>query len=154
MIAKIITYYAGIMLDASAYLLCSKLCRHNPHRPTVFEATILLQAAIIIRNALHFFRIFQRFCNPQYLILGSSIDLLGHIHHHSSISLAVGLRQLPLLSLEPVQGLERHMQLARTVKLGKVGDDKLRVGEGGGERFLGRGGWKRGDIYNFTLLSA
>ena len=26
--------YAGIMLDASAYLLCSKLCQHNPHRST------------------------------------------------------------------------------------------------------------------------
>ena len=31
-----ISYYAGIMLDASAYLLCSKLCRHNPHRPKMY----------------------------------------------------------------------------------------------------------------------
>ena len=29
------TYYAGIMLDAFLYLLCSKLCRHNWHRCSV-----------------------------------------------------------------------------------------------------------------------
>ncbi len=28
------TYYAGIMLDALAHLLCSKLCWHNWPRPT------------------------------------------------------------------------------------------------------------------------
>ena len=32
---KFFTYYAGIMLDAFLYLLCSKLCWHNWRRPTV-----------------------------------------------------------------------------------------------------------------------
>ena len=33
--ARFFTYYAGIMLDAFLYLLCSKLCQHNWCRPTV-----------------------------------------------------------------------------------------------------------------------
>ena len=33
------------MLDASAYLLCSKLCRHNLHRPTT---TLQLNGHMII----------------------------------------------------------------------------------------------------------
>ena len=32
---KNLAYYAGIMLDAFRYLLCSKLCRHNWRKPTV-----------------------------------------------------------------------------------------------------------------------
>ena len=31
---KNLAYYAGIMLDAFRYLLCSKLCRHNWHKPS------------------------------------------------------------------------------------------------------------------------
>ena len=30
----IFTYYAGIMLDAFLYLLCSQLCQHNWRRPS------------------------------------------------------------------------------------------------------------------------
>ena len=33
---KIFTYYAGIMLDAFLYLLCSKLCWHNWRRPGIY----------------------------------------------------------------------------------------------------------------------
>ena len=28
-----LAYYAGIMLNTLAYLLCLKLCQHNQHRP-------------------------------------------------------------------------------------------------------------------------
>ena len=31
---KYLTYYAGIMLNAFTYLLCSKLCQHNRRVPT------------------------------------------------------------------------------------------------------------------------
>ena len=31
---KYLTYYAGIMLNAFRYLLCSKLCQHNRRVPT------------------------------------------------------------------------------------------------------------------------
>ena len=34
---KNFTYYAGIILDAFLYLLCSKLCQHNWHRPKLYE---------------------------------------------------------------------------------------------------------------------
>lgn len=30
-----LAYYAGVMLDALAWLLCLKLCWHNQNRPTV-----------------------------------------------------------------------------------------------------------------------
>ena len=36
-----LAYYAGIMLNALACLLCLKLCRHNRHRPNL-DATIVL----------------------------------------------------------------------------------------------------------------
>ena len=35
-----LTYYASIILNALAYLLCLKLCRHNRRKPT--EDTMLL----------------------------------------------------------------------------------------------------------------
>ena len=47
--AQSFIYYAGIMLDAFLYFLCSKLCRHNWHRPnahTSFE--ILLRSLFIL----------------------------------------------------------------------------------------------------------
>ena len=33
---KYLTYYAGIMLNAFRYLLCSKLCQHNRRIPTTY----------------------------------------------------------------------------------------------------------------------
>ena len=47
-------YYTGIMLDAFAILLCSKLCWHNWLKPTIHstihELTILRAQVMIIRN--------------------------------------------------------------------------------------------------------
>ena len=34
------TYYAGIMLDAIAILLCSKLCWHNWLKPTAWPGNL------------------------------------------------------------------------------------------------------------------
>ena len=36
---KYLTYYAGIMLNAFRYLLCSKLCQHNRRVPNQHVAT-------------------------------------------------------------------------------------------------------------------
>ena len=43
------TYYAGIMLDATAILLCSKLCWHNWLKPTDVSTGVVSMAM----NALH-----------------------------------------------------------------------------------------------------
>ena len=37
---KYLTYYAGIMLNAFRYLLCSKLCQHNRRVPK--DITIIM----------------------------------------------------------------------------------------------------------------
>ena len=42
-------YYAGIMLDAFSYLLCSKLCWHNRLVPT-FEHAVLQNQAFYVQN--------------------------------------------------------------------------------------------------------
>ena len=42
---KYLTYYAGIMLNAFRYLLCSKLCQHNrrvPSRLVVIVVVIVI----------------------------------------------------------------------------------------------------------------
>ena len=38
---KYLTYYAGIMLNAFRYLLCSKLCQHNRRVPTLMYTTMI-----------------------------------------------------------------------------------------------------------------
>ena len=65
------------------------------------------------------------------LVLSRAVDLLGHAHELGGIVFAVGAREASLLRLEPVQGLEGHVQLTGTIKLGKVGDEELWLREGG-----------------------
>ena len=43
-------YYAGVMLDAHASLLCSKLCRHNVDNPTFIPLPIQKLSLIYIKN--------------------------------------------------------------------------------------------------------
>ena len=41
-----VTYYAGIMLDAFAILLCSKLCWHNWLKPTLQKRKYVIHTKI------------------------------------------------------------------------------------------------------------
>ena len=42
---KYLTYYAGIMLNAFRYLLCSKLCQHNRRVPNVGKSGLFITNA-------------------------------------------------------------------------------------------------------------
>ena len=45
---KYLTYYAGIMLNAFRYLLCSKLCQHNRRVPIEQETLLTLLQSIAV----------------------------------------------------------------------------------------------------------
>ena len=49
------SYYAGIMLDAFRYLLCSKLCRHNWRKPSMLLPNRSLSESILIRSYIKYY---------------------------------------------------------------------------------------------------
>ena len=52
-----LAYYASIMLDALACLLCLKLCRHNRRRPSS-EDTAMFKVILPIKRGVVIFRMF------------------------------------------------------------------------------------------------
>ena len=52
----LVTYYAGIMLDAFSYLLCFQLCQHNQPEPTfitIFGIIVLVPSRRFFIESIH-----------------------------------------------------------------------------------------------------
>ena len=76
------------------------------------------------------------YMHKSYLVVSTGRQRLGNLNKLSSILLVVGAWHASLVCSELVQGLECDVKLRRSVELGKVRDDEVRVGKRVTELFL------------------